>query len=99
MVAGHVLPEVGELQAGADRIGKITALPVVAFEEMERDPSHRVRGAGAVIEQLIECVVVPNALILLKSGEEVIEVFHWNGESFDRRLECDRDRMCRHFGM
>ena len=47
----QVLPEVGELQGGADRVGAGQEVAAADAVEMEQQAADRVRRAPAVIEQ------------------------------------------------
>src|SRR5581483_520104 len=46
-----ILPEVGELQAAADEIGKLLALRVPIAEEIQDQAAHRIGGVPSIVEQ------------------------------------------------
>lgn len=75
-VAADILPEVGELESGADVVGEAEEIGLcfwrVAVEHQD-DAADGIRAAGAVIEQLIPGFVASDALILLEGEDEVFE--------------------------
>ena len=72
-VAGHVLPEVGQLQRRADAIGQSRPLRVERLAQIQHQPADRVGGVAAVVEQLLEGLVALDALVLLEGREQVEE--------------------------
>jgi len=53
-VAGHVLPEVRQLEGGADVVGARLPLGIAVPEESEHDTPDRVRRAATVLENVRE---------------------------------------------
>ena len=76
-VAPDILPEIGELEGGADAVRQAEEfwmlLGRVAIEH-EDDSPDGVRAAGAVIEELIPGFVAGDALVLLESENQI---FKW----------------------
>ncbi|MCY1370728.1 hypothetical protein D9M69_578330 [compost metagenome] len=69
----HVLPEVHQLQAGADRVGLAHVLRIGGFEQVQHQPAHRIGRTGAVIGQGGVVFVAFDADVLLEGGQQVVE--------------------------
>ena len=72
-VAGHVLPEVGQLQPGAGGVGEPGVLGVEGAGQVEDQVAHRVRRPRAVIEQLREGRILGDLLVLLERRDQRLE--------------------------
>ena len=79
-VHGHVLPEVDELQAGADPVGHGQVFGGVGAVEVQHQPAHRVGRAAAVVRKLGKICVAGLAHILAEGVEQV-------AKEPDRQLE------------
>src|SRR5579871_2272736 len=69
----YVLPEVRKLQSRARGIGERLTGGVAIPAKAEHQPSHRIRRAAAIFEQLLEIAIARHDLILLESFDQVIE--------------------------
>ncbi len=65
-VERDVLPEVGKLQAGADRIGLLQKLRFAAAKQLQQQTPDRIGRAAAVIGQRLERVVADRDDVLRK---------------------------------
>ena len=70
-IAFHVLPEVDQLQSGADRVGKGHPLGVAAAFELQDDSPHGIGRAATVVEEGRAVEVAGDRLILLESIEQI----------------------------
>ena len=73
VIAGHVLPEVGQLQRGADLIGQLAAALVVAAAQIQHQAADGIGRVAAVAEQIVECFVASCGLILAESDQQIAE--------------------------
>ena len=69
-VAGHVLPEVRQLQPGARQVGEPGVVVVVRPRQVEHQMPDRIGRAGAVVEQLRIGRVLGHRLILLEGRDQ-----------------------------
>src|SRR5712692_4767866 len=65
-VAGHVLPKVGKLQAGANAVRQFAPCLVMRFAQVQDQAADRIGGIPAIAEQLLEGVVTLDTLVLLE---------------------------------
>ena len=72
-VFDDVLPEVGELQAGADLVRKLRALFVAEAGDPKDESPDGVGGEAGILDQAFERLVFEHALVLLEGGDEVGE--------------------------
>ena len=75
-IALEILPEVRELQRGAERVRRAIEPRIVVPGDAEHEPSDRVRRAAAVIEQARPRVVPMRRDILTKRAEQIVEERH-----------------------
>jgi hypothetical protein len=73
IVNSDVLPEVSQLQCGADGIGQFLSDFVSIPEQMQEEPADRVCRIVKISQQIVESLIASNSLILQKSGYEVFE--------------------------
>ena len=70
-VDGNVLPEVGELEGGADGVGKLGELLFAMAVEKEYQAANRVGTAAAVVEDGGEVLVAALDDVLFEGAEEI----------------------------
>ena len=93
-IAAHVLPEIGELQGGADVIGQGRPRLVERLAEVKHQPPDRVGGAAAIVEQLIERLVsLDDAGPARRRTSRSRNGSRRDAESLDGRLQGDEDRV------
>jgi hypothetical protein len=80
-IDGEVLPEVRELERGADVVGARLALGVGVAEEVQHEVADRVRGVHAVVHELVERREAGEAHVHAERGEQPL-----------KRLDRDRER-------
>ena len=97
-VAADVLPEVHQLQAGADRVGKAHQFPIPAPFERQHDPAHGIGRPSAVVGEFLAGVVPRASLILLEGVKQVREGLALQARGPDRLRERDEHRMLRPAG-
>ena len=72
-VAGHVLPEVGQLQRGAGGVGQAGVLVGVRTGHMEHQMAHRVGRSRAIVHELSIGLVFGDRLILHERVDQGLE--------------------------
>src|ERR1700730_40627 len=94
-VARYVLPEIGELQSGAGRVGEELSLFIAIAAEIEDEASNRIGGVGAVIKDSGPGGVTLYGLILTKGLEEIGKRLLGDFLRGDSFLQRDENRMRR----
>ena len=72
-IARDVLPEIGELERGAGRVGEMLAFGVAIAAEIENEAADGIRGVDAVVDDGVPIFVAFYELILAKGFEQVGE--------------------------
>jgi hypothetical protein len=72
-VARHILPEIGELETGARKIGEPSIRRAVTPAQVQNEVAHWIGGPRAVIEELVVRVVVEDSLILFERRDQSLE--------------------------
>ena len=72
-IDADILPEIRELQAGADVVGEHVQLLVAHAVQQQDEPPDRIRAAAAIIEHLGEIRVAALDHVLLEGGEQIGE--------------------------
>ena len=72
-IDNHVLPEIGELQRGACSVGQRLALLIAIAAETQHQPSHRIGGIAAILEQLVEITVAGHGLVVFEGLDQIVE--------------------------
>ena len=88
-IDGDVLPEVDELQSGADRVARAEVRRRLRAVEAQHQPADRVGGTTAVVEQVFERRVARRQDVLPERGQEVAE------QREGQAVTCDRRRRAR----
>ena len=90
-VASDVLPEVDELECGADFVGEGLAVGVAVAAHVEDDSSDGVGGFGAVVEELVEGLIAGEGLVLFEGLDEIVEGFDGDVVALDGLAESGED--------
>ena len=69
IISPHVLPEIGELQTGANVVGERGPGRVETFTKIKNQSANGIRRILAIAEQLVEGRVTFNTLVLLEGGQ------------------------------
>ena len=85
-VTGHVLPEVGQLQAGANGVRKLEASLIRSAAEIEDEASNGICGITAVVEQFVHRFVAARLLVPAEGDEQIEKGLAGNRKRFDRLL-------------
>ena len=93
VVACHVLPEIGQLQARADRVRQLRPLARMALAQVENQPADRVGRVAAVVGQLGQIVVAADPLILTKGHQKIDERVDRNVKPPDGLRQGDKNRV------
>lgn len=88
-VHGDVLPEVGQLERGADAVRQPSQAGIAQAEQVKDDPAHRVRRVTAVMEQVVKGGVAAGRDIHPEGGQEVPQELHGEVEAPDGVAEGD----------
>jgi hypothetical protein len=92
-IHAHILPEVGELQGGAGRVGKLEFLLTHFAASVEHQTAHGIGRVAAVAEHLVHIGVTRDGLILAEGDKQIGERFFGNLASADGLGERDKDWM------
>ena len=88
-VVPEVLPEVGELQRGAHGIGMPRCRLVAHAGDPQHQPSHRVGGTTAVVEDRVPRLVARRGHVLRERREQVVEQLRIEPAARDRVVHGD----------
>src|SRR5260370_35573595 len=58
----HILPEIGELQGSTSGVGQAYTFGVVVTAQPQNEPTYRIGGIAAVVEQLLVGLVARDSL-------------------------------------
>ena len=72
-VEAHVLPEIDQLQAGADGVGLFQVLRAGGVEQMQHQPADRIGRARAVVQQRGVILVARDGDVLFEGRQQVVE--------------------------
>ncbi len=92
-IDADVLPEIRELQPGADVIGEKVQLFLAMTVQQQDQPADRVRAATAIVEHLRKIRVAPLDHVLLERGEQVGEKTRRKVKLANRFVQRDENEM------
>jgi hypothetical protein len=95
-IDAEILPEVGELERRADRVGERPALLVVISEQRQDQTPDRVRRVAAIFEQIGESGERLEGRVVAKRAEQRPQRIDRQIALADRLAEGDEHRMGRH---
>src|SRR5260370_26471170 len=67
----HILPEIGELQGSTSGVGQAYTFGVVVTAQPQNEPTYRIGGIAAVVEQLLVGLVARDSLVLHESPNQI----------------------------
>jgi len=97
-VAANVLPEVDELQPGADRVGHRHHLWIATALQRQHDPADGIGGTAAVAREVVAGRIPRLSLVLLERGDQVGEGRTVEAGAADRVGEREKHRVSRPAG-
>ena len=97
-VAHRILPEVGQLQGGADFVGELGAHLVAVTADHQHQPAHGVRRVARVLHGLVPCVVAGLHLVLAEGMQQIVEETARQVAGDDGLVQRDEDGMARLLG-
>src|ERR1019366_4910104 len=92
-IDADVLPEIRQLQSGANVIGEEMQLLLPLAVQQQDEPADRVRAAAAIIEHFGKIRVAAFDHVLLESREQVGEEAERQIEFADRLMQRDENKM------
>src|SRR5208337_5076595 len=95
----NVLPEICELQPAANQIRQMLPFRVAIAEQIEHQPSDRIRGVARVTEQIVERVEAFEVHVGAKRRQQILERLARNLEAAHRVGERDKYGMSRGAGV
>src|SRR5262249_11277773 len=84
VVDAEVLPEVRELQSGAEAVGRLVQRRVVIAGDTEHESANRIRRSAAVVEHVAPGGVAIGRDILTERAHEIVEERDGQRERSDR---------------
>jgi hypothetical protein len=87
------LPEIRELQRGANMVGQCRPPGIVRLAEIQHQSADRIGRISAVVQQLIVAVISLDPLVLLEGTQQIKERLRWDGEPPNGRHQRDHHRM------